>query len=113
VPHNTIRRRLAGTPARRDCIANWKKLTEQEEDDLRKHLLALDSRGFGPTLKGVVDMANHLLASRSGIVLALTGLPTLLTERKTSKCDTSESTAINELPAKILGILGAGLSLCK
>jgi hypothetical protein len=66
VPHNTLRRRLAGTPARRDCIANSKKLTEQEEDDLRKHLLELDSRGFGATLKGVADMANHLLASRSG-----------------------------------------------
>ncbi len=51
VPDKTLCRSMAGTPARRDCVANSKNVTEQEEDNLRKHLLELCSRGFDPNLK--------------------------------------------------------------
>lgn len=66
MPENTLRRRMAGVKAQRDCRPNSKKLTEREEEDLTRHLLDLDSRGFGPSLQEVAAMANHLLASRGG-----------------------------------------------
>jgi hypothetical protein len=64
VPRVTLARRLDGIRARRDSTANLKKLTENEEEVIIRHILDLDSRGFSPRLKEVADMANHLLASR-------------------------------------------------
>lgn len=63
VPRVTLARRLHGTQARRDCAANSRRLTLNEEEAIVKHILDLDSRGFSPKLKEVADMANHLLLS--------------------------------------------------
>jgi hypothetical protein len=60
----TLRRRRAGIPSRRDCTPNSRKLTDLEERVIIRHILDLDSRGFGPRLGGVEDMANKLLAAR-------------------------------------------------
>jgi hypothetical protein len=81
VPERTLRRRVNGTKARRDCIANSRKLTDQEEKDLIKHLLDLDSRGFSPKLHEVAVMANHLLANRGGVLVGI-GWPGSFIDRK-------------------------------
>jgi hypothetical protein len=65
VSRNTLSRRRAGTTSRRDCEANSKRLTKQEEVVIVQHILDLDSRGFAPKLVFVRDMANQLLAERS------------------------------------------------
>jgi hypothetical protein len=59
-----MRRRRAGTAARRDCEPNSKRLTKLEEEAIIQHILDLDSRGFAPTLGAVQDMANKLLTER-------------------------------------------------
>ena len=64
VPESTLRNRLAGKPARRDCQPNSKKLTRLEEEVIVKHILDLDSRGFPPTHDAVRHIANKLLAER-------------------------------------------------
>jgi hypothetical protein len=66
MPRVTLARRLEGIRGRRDCTANSKKLTVNEEEVIIRHILDLDSRGFSPRLKEVADMANHLLISRGG-----------------------------------------------
>ncbi len=81
VPERTLRRRVNGTKARRDCIANSRKLTDQEEKDLIKHLLDLDVRGFGLKLYEVAAMANHLLAKREGIPVGF-GWPCSFVKRR-------------------------------
>ena len=60
----TLRDRRAGRPARRDCQPNSKKLTQLEEQVIVRHILDLDTRGFGPTYAAVRDMADKLLAAR-------------------------------------------------
>jgi hypothetical protein len=64
VSEQTIRRRRAGKPARRDCQPNSKKLTELEEEVIVGYILDLDQRGFAPTYAAVRDMADKLLAAR-------------------------------------------------
>jgi hypothetical protein len=66
VSERTIRRRRAGVPARRNCQHNSKKLTQVEEEVIVTHILDLDQRGFAPALSAVRDMADKLLAGRSG-----------------------------------------------
>ena len=66
VSERTIRRRRAGVSARRDCQPNSKKLTQLEEEVIVSYILDLDQRGFAPTYAAVRDMANKLLAARSG-----------------------------------------------
>ena len=61
VPRTTLRRRRAGTTARRDCKANSKKLTKLKELVIIEYILNLDSRGFAPSLSAIRDMANKLL----------------------------------------------------
>jgi hypothetical protein len=64
VADRTIRRRLAGRPARRDCTTNSKKLTQSEEEAVVQYIIELDARAFPPRLRGVEDMANQLLRIR-------------------------------------------------
>ena len=64
VADRTIRRRLAGQPARRDCTANSKKLTQSEEEAIVQYIIELCARAFPPRLRGVEDMANQLLRAR-------------------------------------------------
>ncbi|USP74632.1 hypothetical protein yc1106_01906 [Curvularia clavata] len=66
VSERTIRRRRAGIPTRRDCQPNLKNLTQLEEEVIVSHILDLDQRGFAPTYAAVRDMADKLLATRSG-----------------------------------------------
>jgi hypothetical protein len=65
VSRDTLRRRRAGKPARRDCQPNSKKLTLREEEVIVSYILDLDQRGFAPTYAAVRDMADKLLAIRS------------------------------------------------
>jgi hypothetical protein len=64
VSRDTLHRRRAGKPARRDCQPNSKKLTQLEEQVVVSHILDLDLRGFSPTYAAVRDMADSLLAAR-------------------------------------------------
>ena len=64
VSRDTLHRRRAGKPARRDCQPNSKKLTQLEEEVIVNYILDLDTRGFSPTYAAVRDMANKLLAAR-------------------------------------------------
>ena len=66
VSERTIRRWRASVPARRDCQPNLKKLTQLEEEVIVSYILNLDQRGFAPTYAAVRDIANKLLATRSG-----------------------------------------------
>jgi hypothetical protein len=66
VAEATLRRRRAGVPPRRDCQPHTKKLTELEEEVIVRYILDLDQRGFAPTYAAVRDMADRLLAVRSG-----------------------------------------------
>jgi hypothetical protein len=71
VPRKTLTRRLAGTKPRRDCTPNLRKLTDLEVEELIKHILNLDLRGFSPKLHEVADMANHLRASRGASLVGI------------------------------------------
>jgi hypothetical protein len=53
VPEQTIQRRRAGKPARRNCQPNSKKLTELEEEVIVDYILNLDQHGFAPTYAAV------------------------------------------------------------
>jgi hypothetical protein len=64
VPEATLRDRLAGKAARRDCQPNSRKLTNPKEEAIIRHVLNLNSRGFPPSLNDVRYMANKLLAER-------------------------------------------------
>jgi hypothetical protein len=64
VSHTTLTQRRAGRPARRDTLANSRKLTELEEETIVQYVLELSTRSFPPRLCGVEDMANQLLRAR-------------------------------------------------
>ena len=64
IPFSTLRDRHAGRPARRDIAPNSKKLTQSEEEAIVQYVLELVARSFPPRLRGVEDMANHLLCVR-------------------------------------------------
>ncbi|KAF7569578.1 hypothetical protein PtrM4_119930 [Pyrenophora tritici-repentis] len=66
VAETTLRRRRAGVPARRDCQPNSRKLIQKEEEAIINHIVSLDQRGFAPTYAAIRDMADKLLATRSG-----------------------------------------------
>jgi len=64
VPESTLRTRLNGVQNRALSRANCLKLTETEEESLRKWILSMDSRGAAPRPSIVREMANILLAAR-------------------------------------------------
>lgn len=64
IPRTTLRRRLDGITARRDCNIRSRKLTPIEESVIIQYILDRDSRGFPPRLRDVEDMANKLLTDR-------------------------------------------------
>jgi hypothetical protein len=69
IPRSTLQNRRAGMASKRDCTPKSKKLTKQEEAAIVQHILELGERRFPPTLDGVREMANELLAQRdAGIV---------------------------------------------
>jgi hypothetical protein len=65
VPRTTLRRRRAGKPLRRDTKSRLKKLDKLEEAIVTR-ILKLDARGIGATRAIVQEIANNLLAARSG-----------------------------------------------
>jgi DDE superfamily endonuclease/helix-turn-helix, Psq domain/Tc5 transposase DNA-binding domain len=64
VPHTTLYARLHGRETRVDLRVNSHKLTQIEEDSLKKWILSMDSRGAAPRPTTVREMANILLAAR-------------------------------------------------
>jgi hypothetical protein len=66
VDSETLRHRRAGRPARQDCVANSKVLTELEEKAIVEHALDVDSRGFQLNYSLLREIANSLLAQRGG-----------------------------------------------
>ena len=60
----TLTRRRAGITSQCDTQANSMKLTELEEEAIVEHIIDLSSRSFHPGLRGVEEMANHLLRVR-------------------------------------------------
>jgi len=60
----TLGRRRAGMPARRDILANSRKLTDLEEKTIVQYITELCARAFNPRLCYVEDMANRLLCER-------------------------------------------------
>ena len=61
VSRTTLLRRRNGVTARRDSLANSRKLTNLEEEAIVQYVIELASRSFPPRLCSVKDMANQLL----------------------------------------------------
>jgi hypothetical protein len=66
VPRTTLRQRRAGKPSRRDTKPRLKKLDKLEDAAIVTRILKLDARGIGATRAIVQEIANNLLAARSG-----------------------------------------------
>jgi hypothetical protein len=64
VPNSTLATRLTGVQNRAVSRANGLKLTEIEEESLRKWIISMDSRGAAPRPSTVREMADLLLAAR-------------------------------------------------
>jgi hypothetical protein len=64
IPRTTLRRRLAGTANRVETRVNSYKLTQIEEESLRKWILLMDSRGAAPRPATVREIVDLLLATR-------------------------------------------------
>jgi len=64
IPATTIRHRRDGRTARRDTRPNSMNLTESEEKAIIQYVIELATRSFPPRLRGVEEMANHLLCVR-------------------------------------------------
>ncbi|OQD79338.1 hypothetical protein PENANT_c054G11635 [Penicillium antarcticum] len=67
VPNSTLATRLNGVKNRVESRANSYKLTEIEEESLRKWILSMDSRGAAPRPSTVREIADLLLAARGSI----------------------------------------------
>jgi predicted HTH domain antitoxin len=64
IPFSTLQARLKGHQNRVDLRANSFKLTEIEENSLKKWVISLDTRGAAPRPYMVEEMANLLLTTR-------------------------------------------------
>ena len=64
IPRSTLQYRLDGHKNRAILRANSHKLTEMEEETLRKWILSLDDRGAAPRPTTVRETANILLEAR-------------------------------------------------
>ena len=64
VSRTTLAQRRDGRPARRDLLANSRRLTDLEEEVIVRYTIELCTRSFPPRLRGMEDMANHLLHER-------------------------------------------------
>ena len=67
IPATTIRHRRDGRTARRDTRPNSTKFTESEEEAIVQYVIELVTRSFPPRLRGVEEMANHLLRVRDAL----------------------------------------------
>jgi len=64
VHFSTLTDRINGRAPLKERRPATHKLTELEEEIIIQHILELDTRGFGPRLADVEDMANNVLKSR-------------------------------------------------
>lgn len=64
VPRTTLRRRMAGTPARENYVVKNTRLTPIEEDVLTKSIEKLDAQGLSPSLDIVREMADTICVAR-------------------------------------------------
>ena len=65
VAENTVRRRLAGTPQRRDIAPNSMAPRGSEEVTIIRNVLKLVDQGYPPRLADIEEMANSLLMIRN------------------------------------------------
>jgi hypothetical protein len=65
IPKTTLLYRERGQTPRRDTPSPTQKLTKSEEDAIVRYVADLDSRSFPPRIRGVEEMANQLLRTRS------------------------------------------------
>jgi AraC-like DNA-binding protein len=73
VPEPTLRRRLRGTTNRAESRASGHKLTQIEEESLKKWILSMDLRGAAPRPATVREMASLLLAKRGSTPVQMVG----------------------------------------
>ena len=66
ISRSTLSNRRARMAARRDIHPNSSKLQRHEEEVVIQYIRKLGAQGFAPTLSYVREMANQLLAKRSG-----------------------------------------------
>jgi hypothetical protein len=66
VPETTLQRQRVKPASTRVIHHNASKLQRHEEDTIVQYIRKFDERGFAPTLSYVQEMANQLLAARSG-----------------------------------------------
>ena len=66
VLENTLRRRRAGKPSRRNCKPNSKRPDKLEEGAQVRRKFQIDQRGMGAKRDMMLDMTNDLLADRGG-----------------------------------------------
>ena len=55
-----------GRPSHSNTRPKSHKLNILEEEVIIRYIIDLDTRGFGPWLAGVEDIANHLLEAQGG-----------------------------------------------
>ena len=65
ISESTLRRRLAGTPYRRDCEPKSMALRGSEEVAIVRHVLKLIEQGYLLRLTNVKEIANSLLKIRN------------------------------------------------
>jgi hypothetical protein len=65
VPQRTLSDRRAGRSSRADSAPKSRKLDNNEEEVIVKHILELVGQGFAPRLAAVADMANSLRTKRN------------------------------------------------
>jgi hypothetical protein len=74
IPHTTLYARLRGRQNRVELRANSFKLTEIEENSLKKWVISMDVRGAAPRPAIVQEMANLLLATRGTTPIQAVGI---------------------------------------
>ena len=66
MPKSTLCTQRAKTTLQRNSYPNLLRLTKPKEETVVQYIRKLNARGFAPTLNYVREIANQLLAARSG-----------------------------------------------
>jgi hypothetical protein len=67
VPRVTLARRARGTQPQAGRRDKQRPLTEPEEEEVIRHVIDLDARGFSPRIDHIRDMANRLRETRGAL----------------------------------------------
>jgi predicted HTH domain antitoxin len=73
IPNSTLHHRVKGRENRVELRANSFKLTEIEENSLKKWIISMDIRGAAPRPSMVQEMANLLLMTRGTTLIQTVG----------------------------------------